>query len=420
MDCVESPRFRRLAAGAPCHVHALRLVLRPDGPTVVVLRLWPRPAAWARGSEPGLWLPEDVSTPLVARGCELQALPETPWLPDLRSLAKALLPQWVEAVLGGVPAELQWDCLRLLDAVPRSAELMAENPVLMAALAATVSQELPARYEEIAAGLTGPRRDLLPLLDLPRRRWMVRLLSRLESSALDRRLLSDLVVGLRSDDRRLVKALQHLRPLPRHVLQVVLHPDLGAEVATAMLQEAATRTLEELHLLLGYTPHGESPLVGAFDTVRLFGEREGRPKPHPRTLGHLARLVREAELDLAEPWDPASFDAFAEGPAGQCSLPTSPRVEVSPLEDAAALYAHAAEQLVCIVADPEYPSLAQDGRAAFFAVIWGDRSATLMLARDGLAWVVEELRGACNEDVPGWLADALAGWAEGLGEGSLP
>ena len=57
-ELIQSDRFVRLSAGAPIDAHALRLGLTPEGPRVEVLRLWPRPSAWAR-HEDQLWLPTD-------------------------------------------------------------------------------------------------------------------------------------------------------------------------------------------------------------------------------------------------------------------------------------------------------------------------------------------------------------------------
>ncbi|MCP4870334.1 MAG: hypothetical protein GY898_16645 [Proteobacteria bacterium] len=424
-ELIQSDRFVRLSAGAPIDAHALRLGLTPEGPRVEVLRLWPRPSAWAR-HEDQLWLPTDPEVLLgpglpqeldrydPLRDCSTCAQ----WVPSPADAARELVPADVLELVQRFDPSVQFDVLRLLEAVPWSRDLAADNPALAALLARSVPGELPAGFEEVGDLLQSRRTELLAYLDLPPRRWVERTLRAVRARDFDADLLAGLAALVGRADRGEVRLLQHLRPLRWHVLEVLVDGVAMLAATPALLRQAVGLRPDDLAEALPAWRYDPNPLLCALLRLGWESLEEERPPSRPRSLRRLAALTAGAcEDDFG--WRAEAFPAF-DPCAGACTLLTSPPTSVVPLRDGAELLAHGVAQHNCIPDDPSYPKRAEGGESLFLSARWstaeGPRLATVHLVAHEGDWYLDQIAGSCNTRVPDWLGDAVERWAGGLGD----
>lgn len=429
-EFVRSDSFVRLSAGAPIDPQALRVGLTREGPRIEVLRLWPRPTAWVR-SEGEFWLPLDPHV-WLRPGVQMH-LPRhharrwgpaasAVWVPPPSEIVLQVVPAEVLGVLDRLDPSLQFDALRLLDAAPQSCDLFEANPALAALLARSVPVELPSGFEEVADRLHGRRIDLLELVGLPPRRWVERALRSLDPAALDGDSLAGVVDLIVRADRGVHRLLQHIRPLSRPVVEALVDPIAMLAATPALLQEAATKSDEELAEALPAFADDASPLARALHELGWSALEAERASARPRSLGRLATLTRGA--GAPPPWTPEAYGPFPEPCAGELSLLTCPRVRLRPLSDPAALHAHGTAQDNCIPDDPSFVAQATEGESAFFEATWGGAegvaaTATVHLTSHQGDWSIEEVAGARNAPAPPWLQDAIEAWTAGLGDAPL-
>lgn len=282
--------------------------------------------------------------------------------------------------------------------------------------------ELPSGFEEVADRLHGRRIDLLELVGLPPRRWVERALRSLDPAALDGDSLAGVVDLIVRADRGVHRLLQHIRPLSRPVVEALVDPIAMLAATPALLQEAATKSDEELAEALPAFADDASPLARALHELGWSALEAERASARPRSLGRLATLTRGA--GAPPPWTPEAYGPFPEPCAGELSLLTCPRVRLRPLSDPAALHAHGTAQDNCIPDDPSFVAQATEGESAFFEATWGGAegvaaTATVHLTSHQGDWSIEEVAGARNAPAPPWLQDAIEAWTAGLGDAPL-
>ncbi len=389
---------------APCEPQAVR-----GGPTPKVIRLWPRPQAWSRRD--GIWFPIDVRVALSASGGG-DASCDGGWHPELPSLL-SVIPDSVRTLLERVHPSAHFALLRLVEAVPESAELVVSNPLLAVALAERVRQELPLDYEEVRALLGRRRTDLLDWLGLRPKRWIERLMRRLEAPTIPTDVLVSLAGVLAAENRAIDRILQHVRPLPGWLLAVVLD-DVAYMVATpAILMEAQAVGIEGVRWKLRARPRATNPLLEALDYIAWTTIEQQRPLPRLRTLAEAAARYRRMRAGAA-PWEPNDFSSFPSPPAGAATLLTVPLIAARPLRSAVELHAHGLAQTNCIVDQDRYPRGAAAGKVAFFEISWPTREgavvATLEVGQDAHGWRSLQLRGASNASVPEWVEEGVRDW----------
>ena len=406
-----APRF----AGAPCEAQAVR-----EEPEVGVLRLWPRPQAWVR--DPAGWLPSEdwvrLDPPAADRPRQRRWIR---WRPAAHGLADEVVPPDVLRTARNFHPSSQFAVLRLLDALREAAPLLEMDPALGALVAAAVPQELPAAYEEVRSLLDQRRTRLLAWLRVPPRRWIVRLLRRLDARAIGiepLRTLTSLLQTSRSPE--VESLLKHIRPMPWWMLEVVCDSLARAAVSPSLLMEASSLDLETVRQRIGAPPGDldHNPLCDVLSTVTWAALHEGRLVPRSRTLEGLGRLCRDRLEQPPHPWRAEEYEPFPLPPAGDCTLTTFPPVRLRPLRDAAELLTHGRRQDNCIVQNSRYPEEAGTGRAVLFEVGWdspgGETLATLMISFGRRGWTVHQLLGPTNLSVPPWLADAVSDWVVSL------
>lgn len=343
----------------PCEPQAVR-----GGPTPKLLRLWPRPQIWVR--EHGLWLPCEARLGLVRA---VRQWDDRGWRPAVLDLADEVLPDEERGLLKRVHPSFHLSVLRLLDAVPDAASLVRETPLLAAAVAEEVWQEVPMRYEAVQALVRARRTALLEWLGLPPRRWIVRLMRRLDATSIDAGLFDTLLGAIQRGERDVTRALQHIRPMPTWLLEVVVDSLAHLVWTHTLLSEAASLDSDAVRRRLGMGEAANPLRQSLVDLVWMALEEDRKPKPVP-SLNALAGRIRVAGLIYGGLWNPEGLPPFAIPPAGASSLPTFPPIALTPLLGAEQLMDHGLEQGNCIPSEDRFIDLATSGDGVFYELRW--------------------------------------------------
>ncbi len=154
------------------------------------------------------------------------------------------LPVEVREVLSPLPSSVWWGGLQALHRVPDALELATTDLVLFALLAtaeARLGRELVHRW--MGRLLTGPRRELLKVLALPKEKRLLKALRKVDPGCLAHR--EALLEVLRHDNPQDQKILAHLPSIDVAALKVLTHPALDdGRVSFNFVNEVRDRWLE--------------------------------------------------------------------------------------------------------------------------------------------------------------------------------
>jgi hypothetical protein len=381
------------------------------------LRLWPRPGAWRLRPSSQTWTSINVEIEVKAEvltSFYFEYCPELHgWESSLNDVLDEVLPTEVREVVSRVNPRNQLRVLCLLDAAPGTIDLADSNIGLVVALASRSFNKA-----KIQPLLSKRRRDLLPLLDLPAEKWIVRLLSRVSGRALYPARLKRLLLTLRAGTRRQQKMLRHVSELSSGVLDVVCgaYADM---VEPTFVEELTFWDGTAVTFFLNAPWSTNSAVNNALKSLRASTPGwNGQPFRSLRALRSALVAIGHCdpnEDDLTEVWEPDRYPSFPDPPAGHLTILTSPRISLRPLSSATDLRRHGRSQRNCLPSQPMYPKAASAGRAYAYAVEWTQAGApvtgTLWLdKRGGRGWRLDQLLLTRNAEPPPWVARALRTW----------
>ena len=394
----------------PIEPQARRTVLLDGRMVHEVIRAWPEPSCWRLTPLEGWverrpWIhPRFADDPWPHRG--KGDLPDLcGWEPRVEVLLQSV-PRDVRQVLRPLGDEVCWAAMKLVAAVPKIIPLARDNLSLVTLLALTAEKPAHrvATFEGIRLGLTGSRRCLLPLAGLPPSRALLRVLAKLDPDALSRPGPDEVVGLLLSQEREVVKALRHLPAIRSDLAQVLLAPELRQMCSYALLADPKGPLRWGLHSALADIRSARRENRASEQPARFSSRRE---------VVEFSRVIRQ----LPRPtWSPARFRTTFDSPVGELVLIEEPRVHVRPITSSVDMMEHGLLNKLCIPRHDGYPEEAWMGEGALFEVSWTDkgerrRTATAWLIRRSGGWVLSELRGPSNRQVPRWLRDRLADWS---------
>ena len=375
-----------------------------------VIRAWPEPSCWRLTPSEG-WVERRpwihtrfADDPWPHRGKD--DLPDLRgWEPRVEVLLKDV-PDDVRKVLRPLCDKVCWAVLKLVAAAPEVMELAPDNLSLVALIALTAEEaEHPHRvFEQVRAGLAGPRRHLLPLVGLPASKALLRVLAKLDPEALSRPGPDEVVELLLNEEREVVKALRHLQAIRPDLVQVLLAPELRQMCSFALLADPDGPLRWGLHSALADIRSARRENRASEQPARFSSRRE---------VVEFSRTIRQ----LPRPtWNPTRFRTTFDSPIGELVLIEEPRVLVRPITAAPDMMEHGLLNKLCIPRHDGYPEEAWMGEGALFEVSWTDkgerrRTATAWLIRRSGGWLLSELRGTSNRPVPVWLRDRVANWS---------
>lgn len=401
----------------PDEPQAVRRVKVRGGTETQALRLWPRPGAWRFHPESQTWKPMNVEMEVKAEVLTSSYFDYYPelhgWEPLLSDVLDAVLPTEIRDVVIRANPRNQLRVLRLLHSAPGVIDLADSNIGLVVALASR-------RFDKakVQPLLSKRRRDLLPLLDLPGEKWIVRLLARVCGRGLYPARLKRLLDTLRSGTPRQQKMLRHASELSSRVLDVVCGPYTDT-IEPTFVEELTYWDGMAVSFYLDAPLSRDSAVNSALKRLRASTAGwNGKPFRSLRDLRRDLVAIGHCDPnadDLEEVWEPARYPSFPDPPAGGLTLLTTPRISLRPLSNATDLRKHGRRQRNCLPSEPWYPDAISAGRACGYEVEWvqsGEpRVGTLWLdKRGGRGWRLGQLLLSRNAEPPPWVARALKAW----------
>lgn len=336
----------------------------------------------------------------------------------MSSLSAAEIPQAlagaisdeVRAALEPQPAAVHGALLKLLRDVPEALSVVRDIPSLGGLLALYVdeAEERAVVCAELREALRRPRNHLLPLVGLPARRSLLRLLAKLEPRAIVSPGPKRIIAVLTSSEEPVRRWLQHLPRIRADVLYALALPRI-APLCTYELLADQSRT----PIPLGLHMH-----LRRVELCRELGTAPRTPARFRsrRELFDFCRALPDPRLGS---WYPAEFPRPFDTPTGEAVLPGAPEVRLTPVRTAAEMHAHAVEGDLCIARDRSYPERAGRGDGALYVARWaedgGSHEATVwirwLLLR---GWALREATLSGNRTAPRWLTARLEAWARGI------
>lgn len=401
------PDVPAILATAPIEPQAHRVRKIDSGQVVEAIRIWPCPGCWRR-DEAG-WC--ERSTDLHVRWAEqtpeddeLPGQDAIGWNAPLRPLFE-LVPEDVRRVLMVQDDGVCWEALRLVHDVPELIDVARDIPSLAGLLAIHIerAEERDEACAELRHRLRGPRKRLLPLVELPARNSLLRTLAKLDPRALSNPGPHRVLQVLNSTDPDVVKLLRHLPRLRPDVMTVLRRPGLLWHASYALLADPA-----EGFFLHTYLEH------------IYLARRDGRAALTP------ARFTsRQQVLDFhaamggasAMTWEPDMYREF-ETPTDDVVLDGAPTLGLHAVTSPREMRDVALQDGLCIASDRRFPERAQEGVGAMYRCSWAargrDRTATiwmsLFLVHD--AWSIDQVRMEQNGTPPEWLLARLIPWID--------
>jgi hypothetical protein len=412
-----------------------------EGGKVVVLRAWPRCAAWSRekeqawrGVRPRFKLVSSINhaaksgyvagrfrsflererqapTGLLEpeRAAELGAVRErltAGW--DLRhQAARAFIGAFPPGVLPLVLdlPERQWHMVQLIAHCPGALDLAATNRGLAVALASSWVFHSPGVQRPLRAArslVRGRRAAIAGWLGFPATRSAVSVLGKVRADALSVERLLWLRGTLR--EAALPRALQHLPVLTAPVLRVLCDVGLRRSAGHSLLEELATGPDSRESTAAPYV------LRDVLEAARLVGLRE---PPVVRSLAELRWWHREI-IETVNRVGLRETVALVLPPP-----PVPGNAAIVPLTSPLELLDEGRAMHHCVAT---YARRIAAGTAYIYRVL-GPERATLSIARaaTGPGWKVDQISGVANEEVGHATRLAVTAWlrASGMGWGAL-
>ena len=260
--------------------------------------------------------------------------------------------------------------------------------------------------EEIRAALRLPRHHLLPLVDLPARKWLLKALRKTDPSCLLWSTPERVKEVLATPNKRVQRWLQHLPRLRLEDIEVLISPEALAMSTFGLLADDDD-------------PDGwpDTDLSSVLEELAVARE-QGRAPMKPARFAARAEVLKVYEAITPRDWGevyPGSYRT----PTGDVVLPGTPPVSLRPLRTATEMREHGLRLGSCLASDGSYPERAHSGTGALYVVSWaagvgvvgGELTATLSLVREpDMPWQVDELLDAADEAAPGWLVDKVGAW----------
>lgn len=299
------------------------------------------------------------------------------------------------------------ECVRRLCArYPGSEELVEDIPTLAGLFAWHVIEEKAGCSEdEVLRVLRGSRRGLLSKIGLPPERWVLRALRKLSPQALAHPGPTRLRSVFADRSPRVRKLLRHLPSIRADIAELLDQPHLLGLTHFSLLSE------DEV----------DFPLPELLEQIYAARAEHSAPR-RPRQFRTSAQVLTfwEAITDYDEgQWDPETFQQHFDSPTGPCTLVGRRRVRLRPITTPGDMTSHGLSQSNCIPYQPSYPTRAELGGGALYSVRWTDAeeekqgTAWVVLDQEG-RWVLDEVRGARNEDPPAGLVGLLDCWLENI------
>ena len=395
----------------PIPFQAHRLVSFGDVPELQAISIWPNPGAVAYTPEAG-WEPLGLDVHVCYGHQDPTVEPAIPkdvlgWSVPLGPLL-ATIPNTITAVVTDHHDDACWALLVLLHDMPEMLAVARDIPTLAGILALDCLRPRDGleRRERLQEALRKPRVHLLPLVGLPARKDLLRVLARLEPWALCLPGPQDVLRMLRTVSGRALKWLRHLPVIRADVVCVLLDPRLLPLCTFELLAD------EDDCIAWG---------LESFLTPCLRGRAEGWAPPTPARFTSRKQLL---DYNFALPpreqhtWKPSDFPNEFPVPFAGSTLPGKPEVVVVPVTTAADMRRIALDDGLCIALQRKFPDQAAQGVAAMYMARWGTDEAParatvwLRITREG--WTLDEVALPRNEKPGGWLLQDLDAWVRTL------
>jgi hypothetical protein len=407
-----------------------------EGQEILVLRAWPRCAAWSHPNG-GPWLGARPRTTVI-RSIEVAAsrgYPSRRWSnfrrrnrearihqhePEFEKVRERLVAGWTarqaaaRAFLECFPAEVlqlvkglperQWHLMQLMAHCPGAIDLAATNRGLAVALASSSAFHNPPvqRPLRAARALLRQRRQVIAgWLGLPATRSAVSVFARVRSDALTVERLLWLRRTLLEESPP--KALLHLPVLTAPVLRILCDADLRRSASHSLLEEIALGPESE------QTKGAQHLLRDAIETARLAGLRSLPVIPNLAELGawhdELTRAMNRLHLqeirDLVLPFPP-----------------TAGTETIVPLTTAEDLIDEGRAMHHCVASYARDVAL---GRTYVYRVLAPERATVSIVPTPGGAgWKIDQLKGVANAPVGHETRLAVTAWLRASGVGAGP
>jgi len=385
-----------------------------DYPLVVsIARAWPEPAFLSWGLAPSRWMPRSLLIPVQAAdpGYESGAFADVDgWSRPIEDLVRCI-PQEICEAVEPLPSCFQWYAIKMLAKVPEFIDVVVEQPVLAGMLAQQHhprGDDVPEALSQLRQLLSGPRRRLLGLLDLPEQKWVLRALQKVDIGALISPGPPTIDSLLRADHKYIRRSLQHLPRLRADVLKIIADKGCWPMTTFALLADDDEDDIwddSSLHELL----------------VEILVAREDKRVPKKPARFRSRKQVLDTWMAI-EPWDPTEqFPDPFEAPTGEVTLRLSgePTITLTPLLAADEVFEHGIAQVNCLASDKQYFVDVSTGYTALYAVSWqppgdGERATATLSVRQrwDADWEVLQFLGPENSPVPGWLALRVGDWVD--------
>ncbi len=399
----------------PIPFQAHRLVHFGGDPELQAISIWPNPGAVAYTPEAG-WEPVGLDVHVCYAHEDPSLEPAIPkdvlgWSVPLGPLL-ATIPDAITDLVNDHHDDACWALLILLHDMPEMLPVARDIPTMagMLALNCLRPRDGLERREHLREALRKPRVHLLPLVDLPPRKDLLRILARLEPWALCLPGPEDVLRLLRTVDGTALKWLRHLPVIRPDIISILLQPLLLPLCTFELLAD------EDDCIAWG---------LESFLAPCLVGRAEGWAPPTPARFTSRKQLL---DYNFALPpredraWKAEEFPEEFPVPCAGTTLPGKPEVALVPVSTAAEMRAIALEDRLCIAMQRSFPDRAAQGVAAMYLARWGTEEAPahatvwLRLVREG--WTVDEVALPRNDKPGGWLVRRLDAWVRVLnGEG---
>ena len=402
---------------APIDAQSHRVVEISGSPVAEVIRFWPSPGCY-RGTLGGGWLERFPC--LHVRWADVEPWEEEcagedaiGWSSPLGPLLGAI-PKDVRATLMSQDDAVCWAALKLLHDVPEALSIAQEAPTLTGLLAMTLaeSKNWTAACDELRGLLRRPRQHLLPVVRLPPQKSLLRILARVDPTAVGIPGHRQVINLLKTGDRRVEKWLRHI-------------PWVRPDVVLVLLDERLV-PLCTFDLIRDMGDAIEFGLEAHLDRVRR-GRRAGQVPRTParfRSRQEVFEFCRDARPAPEPPWVPEDFPEPFEHPTGGAVLPGTPTVNVRPVRTALQMQEGGVVDHLCTATTRGYPEQAGLGVGAMFLAEWKEpgeslRATVWLRFHRVQGWTIDELALARNEPAPIWLCRRLAAWVESTVGGLL-
>ena len=399
-----------LLPSAPITPQAHRVVEVNGALVAEVIRVWPSPGCY-RGILDGGWLERFPS--LHVRWADVPVEEEEcagedaiGWSRPLGPLIGAI-PEDVRAALMVQDDAVCWAALKLLHDVPEAFDIAQGVPTLAGLLAMTLaeSKDWATACDRTRGLLCRPRQHLLPVVRLPPLKSLLRVMARIDPTAVGIPGHRQVINLLKSEDRRVQKWLRHV-PWVRHDVVLVLLDECLVPLCTFDLISDGSDAIE-----FGLDAH----------LRRVFHGRRAGQIPRTPASFHSRQQVfefcRDARPAPDLPWAPEEFPEPFEHPSGGAVLPGTPRVTLRPVHTAIQMQEGGIIDRLCTASVRAYPERAALGDGAMFLAEWKEpgeklRATVWLRFRRVQGWVIEQVTLARNEPAPTWLCRRLAAWIE--------